>query len=730
MKKIYLLLTALLLACTTNTYRRTDFAIAFIRGLNGVYGSPSDIANAIRTVYPNIPYVELSIGDGSAAATQTGMYRQLSQLYSSAISNATLAGKHVILIGGSQGGLLAQAFVEMYGHRLPFTIDSLMTIAGPLGGQYGLPSGWEATVDTVVWHGDSILLQELINLFGIKSYTVALRNGETLTIGEALDQAKVTRDILDPLRTLIAQVAKDFIRNNFSLIRFIFYNAIGQDLVSVAGYWRDPNHKSEYLASNSFLPYINNEITHADSNRYRSNLVALNRIVFFWAGQDGTVTPSCSGSKRFYRWGSTTELENSFRDTMQYQQNLLGLGTMLDIGRLFIEYLPNDGHSCNSAEAIAAGLRQFDAIVNSPAPNDIFDAVRANDLAAVQSLITAHPALLLARDGFNNTPIYYAGDKLAIAQYLFAQYLAQGKPVDIATQDTLAYNAAGSGSLAVLQWLIESLYYNPAPTYNSLLQIATQNGQPAVVNYLQSMAPITLSNAIVQNNQSLVSQMVAANPLLIAQLDASNMLPIYYAGNRLTIAQQLFALHLRYSPLTLAELGALLYFAFGSGSLDVAQWIIETLYFDPTSIQAALFGIAANGTLTTYLQTFFAQNRTTIFAAVQNNDLTTVQQIAAKNPANVEERRYDMLPILYAGNKLAIAEYLYSVHQQLGRPLPTSDLAQLLYFAFGSGSLEVAQWMVETLNFDPRPTKDALISIARANGQTQMITYLASLGIW
>ncbi|MCL5436953.1 MAG: hypothetical protein M1549_03710 [Candidatus Dependentiae bacterium] len=366
MRKLFLCTALLLLACTGNAYRRDDFAIVFIGGYDSVYGQPTPIAIAIRNAYPDIPFVELKIGDGTQGATHTGLYRQLDQIYKFALQTPALNGKHAILIGGSQGGVLAQGFIEMYGDKLPFAIDSLMTIASPIGGEYGLPDSWENTVDTVVFNGDKILLQQLLAAFGIKEYIFSSDDGaRTLTLGEAVAEGMSVRDITTPVRKVIAAAIKKLVKKDFGLIRFIFYNPLGQDLISIAGYWRDPMHRLDYLAFNAYLPYINNEREHVNAARYKANMSALQYAVFFWAGKDNVVKPPCSGAKRFYKWGSKTDVEAAFTDTMQYQQNLLGLKTLYDAGRLVIQELPNDTHSCDSSEAIAAGLQQFATIVGA-----------------------------------------------------------------------------------------------------------------------------------------------------------------------------------------------------------------------------------------------------------------------------------------------------------------------------------------------------------------------------
>ena len=85
-------------------------------------------------------------------------------------------------------------------------------------------------------------------------------------------------------------------------------------------------------------------------------------------------------------------------------------------------------------------------------------------------------------------------------------------------------------------------------------------------------------------------------------------------------------------------------------------------------------------------------------------------------------------PVQLSGNKVEIAQYLYDQHSALGRPLTQETLNTLLYYAFGSGSLPVAQWLLEVVRLVPS-SLESLVSVAQANGQIQMIDYLRSLGL-
>ncbi|HBL98985.1 TPA: hypothetical protein DDZ86_05080 [Candidatus Dependentiae bacterium] len=371
MKKLLLLVFCLL---TTHLYISSapdeDWAIFFVRGINSNAQDQFPILTAFHEEFPQIPIVIAQIGDGGPQTTNRGLYHQLGDVYWDAKSNPILAGKRVIVIGHSQGGLLARAFIEKYGHMLPFTIDSFLSCAGPHGGQFGLPNSWEEYVDLVIWHGDDLLLKQIASLLGIKNRSIEIENHGSITVETAirmLAEPTASRDILDPIKTAIAKLIKALIKKDFPLVRVIFYNFVGQDLISVANYWKDPNHKIEYLAFNEFLPYFNNEKDHKDAKQYKANIQKLNYLVMLCALNDPVIKPDCSEVMRFYKWNSRIELDSIFTDTDQYINNLLGLRDLYDSGRLFFEYPAGMGHDCGGNGVIIA-MKYLRAIVNGNTP--------------------------------------------------------------------------------------------------------------------------------------------------------------------------------------------------------------------------------------------------------------------------------------------------------------------------------------------------------------------------
>jgi len=77
---------------------------------------------------------------------------------------------------------------------------------------------------------------------------------------------------------------------NFIVKNLVYFQAI-QDLVGPAGYFRDPNHLTEYLDYSVFLPYVNGEkkgnMTEAVHERFSS----LNAALFVMFSEDTVIYP-------------------------------------------------------------------------------------------------------------------------------------------------------------------------------------------------------------------------------------------------------------------------------------------------------------------------------------------------------------------------------------------------------------------------------------------------------
>jgi len=119
------------------------------------------------------------------------------------------------------------------------------------------------------------------------------------------------------------------------IARHILYWSFVQKHVSVAEYWHDTLKPDFYLKKCTFLPLINNATPHEFSEHYKANMLSLNHFVMVNSPFEAIVEPSCSCHFGFYRDGSKSE-EQSLCETSQYQEDLLGLKTLDETGRLHL----------------------------------------------------------------------------------------------------------------------------------------------------------------------------------------------------------------------------------------------------------------------------------------------------------------------------------------------------------------------------------------------------------
>ena len=78
------------------------------------------------------------------------------------------------------------------------------------------------------------------------------------------------------------------------LISEFAYEDVVQDIISVAGYWRDPYQLDKYMARCRFLPDINNELP-VINQTYKDNILKLNAFVMTYSDVDEIAEPAPSG---------------------------------------------------------------------------------------------------------------------------------------------------------------------------------------------------------------------------------------------------------------------------------------------------------------------------------------------------------------------------------------------------------------------------------------------------
>lgn len=109
------------------------------------------------------------------------------------------------------------------------------------------------------------------------------------------------------------------------------YSDYAQDHFSFAGYWKDMSRYNTYLEKASYLPYLNNEIEHEDSDQYKSNMMSLQNFVMVWSKIDSVIRPSQSCKFEFF---------SSFLRSKQFTENLIGLQTLFLEDRLSVYEVP------------------------------------------------------------------------------------------------------------------------------------------------------------------------------------------------------------------------------------------------------------------------------------------------------------------------------------------------------------------------------------------------------
>ncbi|KAG7311784.1 hypothetical protein JYU34_002862 [Plutella xylostella] len=120
----------------------------------------------------------------------------------------------------------------------------------------------------------------------------------------------------------------------------LFYSKVGQH-TSVGNYWNDPFHQKLYEAYSVFLPYLNNHMTSAKSDDFKSNFLKLKRLVLIGGPDDNVITPWQSSQFGYYNTNETViELYN--QDI--YLEDRIGLQTLDKTGRLHLVTVPGVNH--------------------------------------------------------------------------------------------------------------------------------------------------------------------------------------------------------------------------------------------------------------------------------------------------------------------------------------------------------------------------------------------------
>ncbi|CAF3384150.1 unnamed protein product [Rotaria sp. Silwood2] len=117
----------------------------------------------------------------------------------------------------------------------------------------------------------------------------------------------------------------------WELVSKYAYEDFVQNMISVAGFWRDPFQLEKYINRSHFLPDINNE-REARNETYRTNMLKLNAFVMVYSDIDEVLTPPQSGW--FLGYASKSLIPETFNQSRQFTDDLIGMRTLREQGKL------------------------------------------------------------------------------------------------------------------------------------------------------------------------------------------------------------------------------------------------------------------------------------------------------------------------------------------------------------------------------------------------------------
>ena len=181
------------------------------------------------------------------------------------------------------------------------------------------------------------LTEQLNELCDIIYDTDELRNGFDfigMSQGGILARGYVEHCNKYPVHNLITMVSPHGgIFFESSHITDLMYSSFMQKHFSVAGYWRNPLLLDMYFQDCTYLPLINNEISHPYINIYKKNICGLANFVMIWSPEDTVLEPPETGKFSMY--------DNKFNvlsleETDIYIDDLLGLRFLNENKKLYM----------------------------------------------------------------------------------------------------------------------------------------------------------------------------------------------------------------------------------------------------------------------------------------------------------------------------------------------------------------------------------------------------------
>uniref|UniRef100_A0A7M5TRP7 palmitoyl-CoA hydrolase n=1 Tax=Clytia hemisphaerica TaxID=252671 RepID=A0A7M5TRP7_9CNID len=193
------------------------------------------------------------------------------------------------LLCHSQGGLMCLGAVLNLNH----TIETFISLSGPLFGQYGVPAG-------------------------------------------VFDEVPIMKPLLNLSRELVS---------------IPIYSDLFQGAVSIANYWKDPRDSmiEAYEYYSNYVPVILNDprsryYNQKDAAIRKENFLRLKNLVLVGGPGDEIITPWQSALFGFYGNDPFSETMLNMTETKMYQDDWFGLKTQNDQGRVTSYVIPGIDH--------------------------------------------------------------------------------------------------------------------------------------------------------------------------------------------------------------------------------------------------------------------------------------------------------------------------------------------------------------------------------------------------
>ncbi|CAL5995934.1 Palmitoyl-protein_thioesterase [Hexamita inflata] len=227
----------------------------------------SQIMAILQAQIPNLYVLNCEVGNGQTDSIILNIYLSVKELTKCIVNDPNLKDGFISL-GFSQGGYLLRGYLQTRTETMPKVLR-FITLSSPLGGFYC---------------------------------------GKT---------------------TLCGGIQLPNFINNF--IEDIEYTNVFQDIITGAGYWRNPYKLDEYLDYGTHLAHMNNEV---DFNQtLKDNFMQPDKFVLFGSENDGVISPWQSAWFGFFNDGDDTAvIPMEERDI--YKKDLFGLKTLNEQGRI------------------------------------------------------------------------------------------------------------------------------------------------------------------------------------------------------------------------------------------------------------------------------------------------------------------------------------------------------------------------------------------------------------